>query len=187
MPACRSCTPPPNTSATLDVPAYIYHFGDFDPSGVNAGEKIEQTLRELAPTPTSDLRARSPSTPSRSATGSCRRGRPRQSDSRAKGFGGDIGRAGRDRSRSAARPGAGRHRATPAARPIRGYQGRRGKRAAPAGGLGRDAQRGRGRSVSVQRQPIEMVDGVPTGAGVAVTTATPEADAARAARASVCR
>jgi hypothetical protein len=34
---------------TLDVPAYIYHFGDFDPSGVNAGEKIEETLRDLAP------------------------------------------------------------------------------------------------------------------------------------------
>jgi hypothetical protein len=33
----------------LSVPAYIYHFGDFDPSGVNAGEKIEETLRELAP------------------------------------------------------------------------------------------------------------------------------------------
>jgi hypothetical protein len=33
----------------LDVPAFIYHFGDFDPSGVNAGEKIEQTLREMAP------------------------------------------------------------------------------------------------------------------------------------------
>jgi hypothetical protein len=33
----------------LDVPVYIYHLGDFDPSGVNAGEKIEQTLRELAP------------------------------------------------------------------------------------------------------------------------------------------
>ena len=33
----------------LVVPAYIYHFGDFDPSGVNAGEKIEETLRELAP------------------------------------------------------------------------------------------------------------------------------------------
>jgi hypothetical protein len=31
-------------------PVYIYHFGDFEPSGVNAGEKIEQTLRELAPT-----------------------------------------------------------------------------------------------------------------------------------------
>ena len=33
----------------LDVPAYIYQLGDFDPSGVNAGEKIEETLRELAP------------------------------------------------------------------------------------------------------------------------------------------
>jgi hypothetical protein len=35
--------------ATLLKPAFIYHLGDFDPSGVNAGEKIEQTLRELAP------------------------------------------------------------------------------------------------------------------------------------------
>jgi hypothetical protein len=34
--------------ASLDVPTYIYHFGDFDPSGVNAGEKIEQTLKEMA-------------------------------------------------------------------------------------------------------------------------------------------
>jgi hypothetical protein len=34
---------------SLDVPAYIYHFGDYDPSGVNAGQKIEQTLREMAP------------------------------------------------------------------------------------------------------------------------------------------
>jgi hypothetical protein len=33
----------------LEVPVYIYHLGDFDPSGVNAGEKIEQTLREMAP------------------------------------------------------------------------------------------------------------------------------------------
>ena len=33
----------------LNVPVYIYHLGDFDPSGVNAGEKIEQGLRELAP------------------------------------------------------------------------------------------------------------------------------------------
>lgn len=30
-------------------PTYIYHLGDFDPSGVNAGEKIEETLRERAP------------------------------------------------------------------------------------------------------------------------------------------
>jgi|HubBroStandDraft_4_1064222.scaffolds.fasta_scaffold206138_2 hypothetical protein len=33
----------------LEVPVYIYHLGDFDPSGVNAGEKIEETLREMAP------------------------------------------------------------------------------------------------------------------------------------------
>jgi hypothetical protein len=33
----------------LDVPVYIYHLGDFDPSGVNAGEKIEETLMEMAP------------------------------------------------------------------------------------------------------------------------------------------
>lgn len=33
----------------LTVPTYIYHLGDYDPSGVNAAEKIEQTLRELAP------------------------------------------------------------------------------------------------------------------------------------------
>jgi hypothetical protein len=33
----------------LDVPTYIYHLGDFDPSGVNAGEKIEETLNDLAP------------------------------------------------------------------------------------------------------------------------------------------
>ena len=33
----------------LDVPTFIYHCGDYDPSGVNAGEKIEETLREMAP------------------------------------------------------------------------------------------------------------------------------------------
>jgi hypothetical protein len=31
-------------------PCFIYHFGDFDPSGVNAAEKIEETLNDLAPT-----------------------------------------------------------------------------------------------------------------------------------------
>ena len=35
--------------ASLYVPVFVYHLGDFDPSGVNGGEKIEQTLRELAP------------------------------------------------------------------------------------------------------------------------------------------
>jgi hypothetical protein len=33
----------------LEKPAYIYHLGDHDPSGVCAAEKIEQTLRQFAP------------------------------------------------------------------------------------------------------------------------------------------
>jgi hypothetical protein len=32
-----------------DRPSYIYHLGDFDPSGVHAGEKIEEDLNEFAP------------------------------------------------------------------------------------------------------------------------------------------
>jgi hypothetical protein len=32
-----------------EVPVHIYHLGDFDPSGVNAGEKIEEDLQEFAP------------------------------------------------------------------------------------------------------------------------------------------
>lgn len=30
-------------------PTYIYHFGDFDPSGVGAAENVERRLREFAP------------------------------------------------------------------------------------------------------------------------------------------
>jgi hypothetical protein len=70
----------------LDVPVFIYHLGDYDPSGVNAGEKIEETLRALAPaanitfkrlavTPTQINRWSLPTRPTK------------QSDSRAKGFG----------------------------------------------------------------------------------------------------
>lgn len=70
----------------LDVPTYLYHLGDFDPSGVNAGEKIEQTLHELAPradihfqrlavTPAQIDRWALPSRPTKAT------------DSRAKGFG----------------------------------------------------------------------------------------------------
>lgn len=70
----------------LEVPAYVYHLGDFDPSGVNAGEKIEQTLREMAPgaeihferlavTPDQIERWRLPTRPTKTT------------DSRAKGFG----------------------------------------------------------------------------------------------------
>jgi hypothetical protein len=70
----------------LDVPAFIYHLGDFDPSGVNAGERIEETLREMAPsaeihferlavTPEQIEAWRLPTRPTKA------------SDSRAKGFG----------------------------------------------------------------------------------------------------
>jgi hypothetical protein len=34
---------------SLDVPSYIYHLGDYDPSGVDAGNKIERDLRVFAP------------------------------------------------------------------------------------------------------------------------------------------
>ena len=30
-------------------PSYIYHLGDFYPSGVHAGEKIKEDLNEFAP------------------------------------------------------------------------------------------------------------------------------------------
>jgi hypothetical protein len=32
----------------LDVPVYVYHFGDFDPSGENAAECIERDLRDMS-------------------------------------------------------------------------------------------------------------------------------------------
>ena len=35
--------------AEEDRPVYVYHLGDRDPSGVDAANKIESTLRELAP------------------------------------------------------------------------------------------------------------------------------------------
>ena len=71
---------------SLEVPVYLYHLGDFDPSGVNAGEKIEETLREMAPaaeihferlavTPEQIELWRLPTRPTKT------------SDSRAKGFG----------------------------------------------------------------------------------------------------
>lgn len=71
---------------SLDVPTYIYHFGDFDPSGVNAAEKIDETLHELAPDAditfervavTTD-QIRSMDLPTRPT---------KQSDTRSKGFG----------------------------------------------------------------------------------------------------
>ena len=70
----------------LDVPAFIYHLGDFDPSGVNAGEKIEQTLREMAPDASIHFH-RLGVTPEQINTWNLPTRPTKTSDSRAKGFG----------------------------------------------------------------------------------------------------
>jgi hypothetical protein len=70
----------------LDVPTYIYHFGDFDPSGVNAGEKIEQTLRVMAAD--AEIHFERVAVTNRQIADWNLPTRPtKQSDSRAKGFG----------------------------------------------------------------------------------------------------
>lgn len=69
-----------------DRPVYIYHLGDFDPSGVNAGQKIEQTLRELAPTAEIHFE-RIAVTPNQIDAWDLPSRPTKQSDSRAKGFG----------------------------------------------------------------------------------------------------
>ncbi len=69
-----------------DRQVYIYHLGDFDPSGVNAGEKIEQTLRRLAPT--ADIHFERIAVTPEQITALNLPSRPtKQTDSRAKGFG----------------------------------------------------------------------------------------------------
>ncbi len=70
----------------LDVPIFIYHLGDFDPSGVNAGEKIEQTLRLLAPTANITFE-RLAVTPQQITEWSLPSRPTKMSDSRSKGFG----------------------------------------------------------------------------------------------------
>jgi hypothetical protein len=72
--------------STLAIPAYIYHLGDFDPSGVNAGEKIEETLRELAPD-AEIIFERLAVTPEQIADWNLPTRPTKKSDTRAKGFG----------------------------------------------------------------------------------------------------
>jgi hypothetical protein len=73
--------------AGLEVPTFIYHFGDFDPSGVNAGEKIEQTLKEMAPQ--ADITFERVAVTAEQISAWDLPTRPTKlSDSRAKGFGG---------------------------------------------------------------------------------------------------
>jgi hypothetical protein len=69
----------------LEVPTFIYHCGDYDPSGVNAGEKIEETLREMAPG--ADLTfERIAVNPDQIAAWNLPTRPTKQSDSRARGF-----------------------------------------------------------------------------------------------------
>ena len=70
----------------LKKPAYLYHLGDFDPSGVNAGEKIEQTLRELAPDADIHFK-RIGVTPEQIREWSLPTRPTKSSDTRSKGFG----------------------------------------------------------------------------------------------------
>jgi hypothetical protein len=71
---------------TLYVPTVIFHLGDFDPSGVDAGRKIEATLRELAPD--ADISFyRLAVTPSQIEKWSLPTRPTKQTDTRAKGFG----------------------------------------------------------------------------------------------------
>jgi hypothetical protein len=70
----------------IDKPTFIYHLGDFDPSGVNAGEKIEQTLKELAPD--ADITFRRIGVTARQINAWNLPTRPtKASDTRSKGFG----------------------------------------------------------------------------------------------------
>lgn len=71
---------------SLDVPTFIYHLGDYDPSGVNAGEKIEETLRELAPKADITFK-RLAVTPEQIAEWRLPTRPTKKSDTRSKGFG----------------------------------------------------------------------------------------------------
>jgi hypothetical protein len=71
---------------TTDVPTYIYHLGDFDPSGVNAGEKIESTLKEMAPDAEIHFERKAVS-PAQITAWDLPTRPTKKSDSRAKGFG----------------------------------------------------------------------------------------------------
>jgi hypothetical protein len=128
----------------LDVPVHLYHLGDFDPSGVSAGEKIEENLRKYAPNadihferlavlPEQIVEWRLPTRPTK------------ESDSRSKGFGPILGGAGRHRPAGAARSRRASDPAAPAQASVRYPHGRRGVRAGsdrrhrrngPARGLG---------------------------------------------------
>ena len=86
MPAFRSSTAQPSTSTISTSRPTL---GDFDPSGVNAGEKIEETLRELAPDADIEFE-RIAVTPEQIADWDLPTRPTKASDTRSKGFGSAI-------------------------------------------------------------------------------------------------
>ena len=105
----------------LDVPTYIYHLGDFDPSGVNAGEKIEQTLREMAPD--AEIHFERIAVNPRQIDDWNLPTRPtKTTDSTREELRRHLGRARRDRARRL-RSSSRCDRATPARRTVRGAEG----------------------------------------------------------------
>jgi|SRR5271166_3700950 len=72
--------------ADLDVPSYIYHLGDYDPSGQDAARAIEESLREMAPEAEINFE-RIAVTPEQIHQLSLPTRPTKRSDSRAKGFG----------------------------------------------------------------------------------------------------
>lgn len=75
--------------AATGVPHFIYHLGDFDPSGVEAGKQIEERLREYAPNAEIHFE-RLAVTISQIADWSLPTRETKQSDTRAKKFGYDF-------------------------------------------------------------------------------------------------
>jgi hypothetical protein len=73
----------------LEVPTHIYHLGDYDPSGVNAAAKIEETLRELAPDAEIHFE-RIAVTPAQIEHWSLPSRPTKGTDTRAKSFGSDV-------------------------------------------------------------------------------------------------
>ncbi len=69
----------------LDMPVYIYHLGDYDPSGVNAADKIEQTLKQMSPNTYIHFE-RLAVTPEQIFTLNLPSRQTKQTDSRAKNF-----------------------------------------------------------------------------------------------------
>ena len=108
-------------------PTYIYHFGDLDPSGVDAARDIEAKLRRYAPD--AEVHFERPAVTREQVEEWNLPTRPtKQTDTRAKKFTGtSVGLDAIPRTQ-VARTGAPAHRVPRRSAPARGAEGRRGER-----------------------------------------------------------